>query len=51
MIAKAIVGALKSGDTSKYHDELQRYNMQPRQVLDATSFKQNLLFAATFIKD
>ena len=50
-IAKEIVEALKSGDTQRYYTEIQKYGVEPRNVIDGLAYNQNLLFAVTAIKN
>jgi hypothetical protein len=38
---------MKSGDTQRYYQEIQKYGVEPRNVIDATAYNQNLLFAVT----
>ena len=50
-IAKSVVDALKTGDRTKYYEMLHMHNIQPREVIDANNFNQNLLFAAVALRD
>ena len=50
-IAKSIVDTLKTGDIAGYHLKLSQNKIAPRQVIDSSCFSQNLIFAATFIKN
>ena len=50
-IAKSVVDALKTGDRAKYYEMLHMHNIQPREVIDANNFNQNLLFSATALRD
>lgn len=43
--------AVKSGDIDKFMQEQMKYNIEVRDVVDAQSFNQSLIFSAIAIPD